>query len=194
MSRREVEKIAFGRHLRQVADDAGTGAFTVVTDANRSVLLRLSGGRITSSHCRGRDITEALGVLAAAATVRYTFSRAAAEDRPELIGIDDFLRHIGAFVPPGVGEIGTGSASRGEVGAASSVARAIDEAVRADLESLATDIIGPVAQVVVEEAMRNTSDLHAAIAEIARSIPDGAAGSAFLEAARARFPDIDRGL
>ena len=101
-----VSKSEFARHLRQVADGRDTGFFTIVTDSRRSVLLRLSAGQITSSHCRGRDIEEAIAVLAASRDVRYSFATSAAEDKPELVDIDTFLRRIDAFVEPDIFSFG----------------------------------------------------------------------------------------
>jgi hypothetical protein len=199
MSGQAVAKLTFARHLRQVANRGENGAFTVLTDSGRSVLLRLTAGHITSSHCRGRDIEAAIAVLAASETLRYTFSRATPESRPTLIGIDDFLRRIDAFVE--AGDTAVAERPDARVPSPSPAAPASREeapargtTVREDLEALAVEMIGPVAQVVVEDALANNVTLQDAIEEIARAIPSVDVGNQFLAAARERFPEVDRDL
>jgi hypothetical protein len=197
MNEKTVAKLAFARHLRQVADSGENGAFTVVTDSGRSVLLRLSAGGITSSHCRSRDIEAAIAALAPSEAVRYTFTRLTPENKPELIGIDDFLRRIDAYVAPGATPAVQHADTRGPAPpTAAAPSRAgvpgRGTSIREDLEALAVDVIGPVAQVLVEEALANSDTVHGAIEMIARAIPNGEVGNRFRAAARDRFPDVER--
>ena len=49
MSERAVSKGAFARRLRQSTRGRETGMFNIVTDSQRSVLLRVTDGTITSA-------------------------------------------------------------------------------------------------------------------------------------------------
>lgn len=196
MSGRMVAKNEFARHLRQVADTRETGFFTIVTDSRRSVLLRVSAGRITSSHCRGRDIDEAIAVLAASREVRYTFATSAAEDKPELVDVDVFLRRIDAFVETDIFAFEDGQVDDLPSPGAPATPQPLPSgerggSVRGELETIAVDFLGPVGQVVVDDALADNSTLRATIGDIASSIPDDDVRARFLVAIAERFPDID---
>jgi hypothetical protein len=193
MSMQAVSKGAFSRNLRRAAANRETGLFTIVTDSERSVLLRISDGRITSSRCRGREIDKAIAVLEGSKTLRFSFAPAAAESHPELIGIAEFLLRIGASVDSRSENARRPQRRRGRASSSSAPMRPGegDTSVRGTLEELAVDAIGPVAQVVVDEALANNATVQEAIREIAWAIPDTEVATRFLEVARERIPDIE---
>lgn len=183
MSQQAVPKAEFARHLRSVADAAGNGAFIVLTAANTPVMIRLSGGEITTLHCRGYDVQKAIDTLAPSEQVRYSFSAVSAENKPSLIEVSDFLEAIDAMVLPGDGGAPTP--------AGDSEDRWLDEPVseeaKEQLMALATEVIGPVAALIVEDALAQNTNLRATIDEIRAAIPETDAAERFVAIARERL-------
>lgn len=180
MSQQVVPKSEFARHLRSVADSAGDGVFIVLTGANRPVMLRISAGEITTSHCRGYDIQNAIDILAPTEEVRYSFKLAAPEDKPPLIEIDDFLLAIDAYVLPGsdvIGAVPNNNVERRRT-------QAITEQEKEQLMALATEVIGPVASLIVEDALAGSPTLRAAIDSIRSEVPEPDAAERFVASAR----------
>ena len=183
MSGRTVAIEALVGHLPQVSEEGGSGMFNIVTDAQRSVLLRVSDGRITSSRCRGRDIDKAIAVLESAAAVRYSYVPGDPESGPELIPMDEFL----ARNEPDLGPVP-------DTAMPTTPSRAGAGTMRDALEELAVEVIGPVAPMVVDDAVSRHATVQGAIRAIARAIPDEEASRQFLEAARERIPDIENDI
>ncbi len=182
MASQFVSKAKLLDQLREIIDANETGFLTILTDTNRSVLLRFSEGRLTRLHCRSKEAGEAIQVLAESAMVKFTYASAPEDTEPELMPAASFLQ----LIDPG----GDAGASLG--GAASSGnGAAVNDPVKAQMLEIATEYIGVVADMIVDEAFDDGRNVAAAIDYITQAIPDANQSRAFREAAKEHFSSID---
>lgn len=177
-------KEQFVKLLRKIAADGESGVLSVVTDAQRSVVLRFLDGRLTHAMARAKDVREAAQVLAQAKGFRFNFAAGRGESRQELIPAEDFIRLIegGATGASGVPATPTVAAPapdksnpRQPYGGVS------QDQLRQVLTELAVEHIGPMAAIVVDQAMEERRNLEAIIDDVAAQIPGGGGASAFRE-------------
>jgi hypothetical protein len=193
-----VPKELLFRQIRQIVGQRETGFLTILTDTKRSVLLRFSAGKLTHSHCRTKDVADAISVLTECALVKFTYAAAQVENRPEIMPTDTFLQ----LIDPG-GDAGINPQATSYDAPSTSPAvdtqytppvaptpRPEESAIRQPLAELALDYIGPIADMIVDEALETTENLTSAIDYIAGMLPDEDQANAFREDARSRFPDL----
>ena len=182
MASQFVSKARLLEQLREIIDTQETGFLTILTDTNRSVLLRFSEGRLTRLHCRSKEAGEAIQVLAESAMVKFTYASAPEDTEPELMPAASFLQ----LIDPG----GDGGASAAGVASSGNGAAASDP-VKAQMLEIATEYIGVVADMIVDEAFDDGRDVAEAIEYITQAIPDANQSRAFREAAKEHFSSID---
>ena len=172
-----VPKAKLFAQLAEIIKNEETGFLTILTDSNRSVLLRFSKGKLTRLHCRSKEAGEAIQVLAESVLVKYTYASAPEDTEPELMPADSFMQ----LIDPG-GEAGTG---------VSTGSSTLGDPIKAQMLEIATEYIGVVAEMIVDEAFDTTSDIGQAIDYIGNAIPDANQSKAFRKAALEHFSSID---
>ncbi len=182
MASQFVTKADLLAQLREIIDTRETGFLTILTDTNRSVLLRFSEGRLTRLHCRSKEAGEAIQVLAESGMVKFTYASAPEDTEPEIMPADSFLQ----LIDPG----GDAGASLGG-GAAATDGAAGNDPIRSQMLEIATEYVGVVADMIVDEAFDDNRDVAAAIEYIAQTIPDANQSRAFRQAAQEHFSSID---
>lgn len=178
-----VPKAKLFEQLTQIIDRQETGLLTILTESNRSIFLRFSQGKLTRLHCRSGEAGEAIQMLAESAMVKYTYATAPEDSEPEFMPADSFLQ----LIDPGGGG-GTSSETNPVV---SSGDMAIGDPVKAQMLDIATEYMGIVAEMIVDEAFENNSDVGKAIDYIGNAIPDANQSRAFRKAALEHFSSID---
>lgn len=86
--------------IQRVFKREETGMLTVLTDNNRSVMMRFTAGELTSARCRSWDVANTIEALLEAKTVKYTFTAGLSEDKPPIMGAQDFMDAISMGVEP----------------------------------------------------------------------------------------------
>lgn len=178
-----VPKARLFEQLKQIIKDQDTGLLTILTESNRSIFLRFSLGKLTRLHCRSGEAGEAIQMLAESSMVKYTYASAPQDSEPEFMPADSFLQ----LIDPG-GDAGTTSQSAPLVSSGDS---ALGDPVKAQMLEIATEFIGVVAEMIVDEAFDGNSDVGKAIDYIGNSIPDANQSRAFRKAALEHFSSID---
>ena len=211
-----VSKAELFSRIKQIVSGQENGFLTILTDTKRSVLLRFSAGKLTQSHCRTKDVNDSIQVLFECSLVKYSYAPAAAENRPEVMPTETFLQLVdpggdvsGSAMSAGGGgfeqaarasrpvsteqfqmdDLIPGVAQAISSSNRSSVHGGIDEFISNALTRIAAEYLGPVAGMLVEEALEQTSSVTQAIDHLAVSIPDQAQADAFRVEARSKFPD-----
>ncbi len=182
MASQFVSKAQLLEQLREIVDTEETGFLTILTDTNRSVLLRFSEGKLTRLHCRSKEAGEAIQVLAESGMVKFTYASAPEDTEPELMPADSFLQ----LIDPG----GDAGASLGG-GAVSSGGAIANDPIKAQMLEIATEYIGVVADMIVDEAFDEGRNVAEAIDYITQAIPDANQSRAFRDAAKEHFSSID---
>lgn len=182
MASQFVPKTRLFEQLGEIIEQQETGFLTILTDTNRSVLLRFSDGKLTRLHCRSKEAGEAIQVLAESAMVKYTYASAPEDTEPELMPADSFLQ----LIDPG-GDAGTAGGSSPVISSSGSIA---NDPIRAQMLEIATEYVGVIAEMIVEEAFEEDRDVAQAIDYICQTIPDANQSRAFREAAQEHFSSI----
>ena len=178
-----VDKAQLFAQLVDIVDNQETGFLTILTDTNRSVLLRFSQGKLTRLHCRSKEAGDAIQVLAESAMVKYTYVAAPEDDEPELMPTSSFLQLIDPANSTAI------LASEGV--RVSGAKAAADDPVKAQMVEIATEYIGIVAEMIVDEAFEESSAIGHIIDYICEAIPDRNQARAFRKAALEHFSSID---
>ena len=177
-----VPKAELFRQLNEIIARQATGLLTILTESNRSIFLRFSRGRLTRLYCRSGEAGEAIQMLAEGRMVKFTYASAPEDDEPEFMPTDSFMQLID---PGGDGGVSAASAR------VSAGGTRVSDPIRIQMLEIATDYMGIVAEMIVDEAFEANNDVSQAIEYIADSIPDGDQARAFREAAKEHFSSID---
>jgi len=198
----------FGQ-IRTIVSTRDTGFLTILTDTKRSVLLRFSAGRLTHSHCRSKDVAEAIQVLTECDSVKFTYASAQVENRPEIMAAETFLQLIdpggdgGMGGSPAVAPMPPPVAAQPATEFYEDLLPQVAESMRSNevnqgggalsaelkhsLVQLALEYVGPMASMIVDDAFESAQTASQAIDQITSMIPDAVQSAAFREAARSRF-------
>ena len=178
-----VPKAQLFNQLNQIISTRDTGLLTILTESNRSIFLRFSRGKLTRLYCRSGEAGEAIQMLAEGSMLKFTYANAPEDEEPEFMPTDSFMQ----LIDPG----GDGGVSAPSASVISTGGRPGGDPIRAQMLEIATEYVGIVAEMIVEEAFENGNDVARAIAYIADAIPDRDQARAFREAAREHFSSID---
>ena len=177
-----VPKAQLFRQLNEIIARQATGLLTILTESNRSIFLRFSRGRLTRLYCRSGEAGEAIQMLAEGRMVKFSYASAPEDDEPEFMPTDSFMQLID---PGGDGGV---SAARGSPSTGNT---RVSDPIRMQMLEIATEYMGIVAEMIVDEAFESSNDVARAIDYIAGSIPDADQARAFREAAEEHFSSID---
>jgi len=165
--------------VRKIADAKGTGLVSILTETQRAVLLKFSRGKLIHAYSRSREIAVVVQVLIETDFVKFGFTSVPVDNRPELIPIDAFIEMLE-------------SGENTDLESSSMPPQAVDvdpepaDLTREPLQELLVDIaseyIGLVAEIVVEESLENSSNTLEAVDAIAAMIPDADRAEAFRQA------------
>ena len=170
--------------IRRVVSEQQTGLVSILTDTKHAVLLKFFEGRLIHLHSRTREIEDVVQVLNECEWVKFKFASVTVENRPEFMPIETFLQLIETEDSEDVTIDSTPTIPN--AGSFINVARRSreTEALIELLAKIASEYVGPVAEMVVEEAFENDDDPIRAIEYIAEMIPDSRHAADFRAEAR----------
>ena len=170
-----VSKIQLIALIRKVVGRQKTGLVSILTDNEQAVLLKFAEGKLIHSYSRGRDIGEVIQVLNESIYVKFNFVPISIPSGPELMPIDNFIQLMEANsshdIEPDLFPTIPGATAKNS--------RAV-EPLKELLVNIASDFVGPIADMLVDEAFENSSDPVIVIENIAENIPDSKQAAKFL--------------
>lgn len=170
--------------IRKIADSKGTGLVSILTDTQRAVLLKFSRGKLIHCYSRSRDIAVVLQVLNETNFVKFSYTTVPAENLPELMSIDTFTEILESAGNRGVKSSSTTQRSEVTGTEQTDITR---EPLKELLVDIASEYIGLVAEIVVDESLQINGDAFAVIDSIAEMISDPEREAAFREAVEIRM-------
>ena len=158
--------------IRRVVGEQQTGLVSILTDTKHAVILKFFEGRLIHLHSRTREIEDVVQVLNECEWVKFKFASVTMENRPEFMPIETFLQLIETEDSEDFTTDPTTTIPN--AGSLTNVARGSRETepLIELLVKIASEYVGPVADMVVEEAFENDDDPIRAIEYIAEMIPD----------------------
>ena len=85
-----VPKSVLFEELRTIFLEKNSAMLTLLTETKKSVLMRFSEGRLTSTRCRSWDIENTIDALAETETVKYSLSYSSVQDKPTIMEAEAF--------------------------------------------------------------------------------------------------------
>lgn len=134
-------------------------------------MFRFFEGRVIHIHSRNRKFSGVINELNESHSLKFKFSAIAIEAKPEIVPSEKFLRLMSA----GIGADQENSTPA--ISATDDITPVIlpaksSEPVRLYLAKIASEYIGPIADMLVDEAFEDNDDITQAIEFIANMIPD----------------------
>lgn len=180
MSVKTLSRRRLAKFIRQLAENALSGAVIIQTEAKRAIMLRFSSGKLVRVNARGNSAEDAIAVLKQSTEYKVSFSPMEVDSGPELLPLNEFL-----------GRLAQGSEDTTEItfsemllGGGDSLAadhsRDFNRNIlRPMLVQLASVEIGPIASILVDQAINDGGSIEEIINVIARQIPSSDAASTF---------------
>lgn len=177
-----VAKTSFIAFIKDIIQTGKTGLVSVLTESKRSVLLKFSKGVLIHVYSRSRDIGDVVQVINESNRIKFSMVPIPPENGIEIMPGKILLQLLQTGSSGEAGESDVAE-QKSAVRASSSVNLEI-QAAKELLESLTSEYVGMVAEVIVEEALEVSGSLEEAIDNIASSIPDPEQSAAFRAEAR----------
>jgi len=168
--------------IRKVVGAQKTGLISILTDTQHAVLLKFAEGKMIHSYSRGRDIGDVIQVLNECNFVKFNFAPIHMENAPELMPIVNFIQLLEAGnsydVDPDSSPTIPDMAAVAQIEGSTENSKA-GELLRRLLINIAAEYVGPIADMMVDEALETSSDTDQVIEYIAEMIPDSKQSAEF---------------
>ena len=169
-----ISRHALAAKIKDIHTSALSGVMSVVTDQGRSVSLRFFEGRITRIQSRGSDLQSALALMVQADDIKFNFVESTVAEEKESLpalyvvelleeGPEADTTAIDTTETPSVEDVTIPQANPKPVVDRRTLKRVLTE--------LALVHIGPMAEMVVEDAINENSTFEQIINAIAENIP-----------------------
>ena len=178
----QAELIPFLRvvdYLRQLCAQGRSGTVFLVSDDNRMAQVRLDKGQIASMLCRNRRGIEALGILRSMANARLRFDETfLVKDEHDNLSTQAIFDALGGG--SGGAEAAPSAATPPRPAApASTPALALTPAVKATIQRVMTEYIGPMAEIICDDHFDAAGNLPALVQLLADEISAPAQAAKF---------------
>ncbi|MDB5934478.1 MAG: hypothetical protein JWQ01_1822 [Massilia sp.] len=152
-------------YLRQLCAQGRSGTVFLVSDDNRMAQVRLDKGQIASMLCRNRRGIEALGILRSMANARLRFDESfMVKDEHDNLSTEAIFDALaGSFA-------GAAAAPESLPLPASTAALSLTPAVKATIERVMTQYIGPMAEIICEDHFEAAGNMQALVQLLADEI------------------------
>ena len=178
----QAELVPFLRvvdYLRQLCAQGRSGTVFLVSDDNRMAQVRLDKGQIASMLCRNRRGIEALGILRSMANARLRFDETfLVKDEHDNLSTQAIFDALGGG--SGGAEAAPSAAAPPRPAApASTPALALTPAVKATIQRVMTEYIGPMAEIICDDHFDAAGNLPALVQLLAGEISAPAQAAKF---------------
>lgn len=170
--------------LREVIETQSTGLISVVTNTKHSVMFRFSEGKLIGVHSRHRKLSAVISELNECGSLKFKFNANSPDNKPEIVPGDKFLRLMEAGIGNEIEDDTSPTDPTSGDGLQALPSSSTSDPAKLYLAKIASEYVGPVADMLVEEAFEDNDDVNEAINFIAQMIPDPEQATAFrMEAA-----------
>lgn len=174
--------------IKEIHTGAQSGVMSVVTEQGRSVSLRFFEGRITRIQSRGSDLQHAIGLLVEAEDLKFNFVESTVKEEPDQMP----AMYIVELLEKGPSAETIAAIETQEMQEVSEPQQAADASVdRNTLKRVLTELalvhVGPIAELLVEQALANSNTPELIIREISDNIPSENDARNFRTEARKRI-------
>jgi hypothetical protein len=166
-------------YLKQLCAQGRSGTVFLVSDDNRMAQVRLDNGQIASMLCRNRRGLEALGILRSMQHARLRFDESfMVKDEHDNLStqaiFDDLSSTFG-----GAAAVAPGIAPALPAAAASAPALLLTPQVKATIQRVMTQYIGPMAEIICDDHFDAAGNLQALVQLLADEISAPAQAAKF---------------
>lgn len=163
--------------LRQLCAQGRSGTVFLVSDDNRMAQVRLDKGQIASLLCRNRRGIEALGILRSMANARLRFDETfLVKDEHDNLSTEAIFDALAGSVAGGAP---AAAAAPLPVAPAGTAALLLTPAVKATIQRVMTQYIGPMAEIICDDHFDAAGNMQALVQLLADEISAPAQAAKF---------------
>jgi hypothetical protein len=166
-------------YLKQLCAQGRSGTLFLVSDDNRMAQVRLDNGQIASLLCRNRRGLEALGILRNMQHARLRFDESfMAKDENDNLSTQAIFDNLSGVASGGAASAAPAAkAAAPKPAAAGEPGLALTPELKATIQRVMTQYIGPMAEIVCEDHFEQAGNMRALVQLLAGEIsaPDQAA-------------------
>lgn len=167
-----VPKKVLIEQIRRTVIDGESGVFTVLTGKKRSIMLRFSEGKLIYSHCRSRNVEDAIAALNECDELKFSHSASQPKEQPELMTAEAFMLAISPDEVVDKPPVGRKLLEPVNTETETDIPdQAANPALEGQVRDIARDYIGMVSNMLVADVFAKRLPVDKTIAEIAASIP-----------------------
>ena len=168
--------------IKQIVESEDTGLVSILTNTNHAVLLKFFQGKLIHIHSRTRDISDVIQVLNESEWVKFKFANITMENLPELMPIHIFLDLIDSGIDQTITTQPTDATTSSEpVTSETKIDGVSDQLIKALVE-VTSEYLGPVAELMVDEAFELSNDPIQVIEYLAGMITESQRAAEFRQA------------
>lgn len=193
MSEPFVPKSELLDKIKNIIQRNQTGFLNILTNANKLVVFWFAKGKLTYASCITKNLEQAIAAITECQTVKFTFTQAnTGSNMPELMAATKFLQALSA-------ETSTDNTTHHQIVASQQPAIPQDTTSKTlngnatfiqIFTTLTAEYIGPIADIIVQEAFTNTQTPEASIDYIAKIIPETDQAYAFKTDALTKLSEL----
>ncbi len=180
MPLKSVSRRKLGKLVKQLSDQKLSGVVFIKTETQRATALRFSAGKLVHVNARGNSIEDAIKVLRQSTEYIFTFSPMEVDSEPELMQVSEFLARLEQTANDDT-DISLGAIKLD--GNSENAPEYDREVLHAILVQLVVSDIGPVAAMIVDQAIDDGGTIGNIINLIADYVPDTESANRFIELA-----------
>ena len=169
--------------IKQIVETEDTGLISILTNTNHAVLMKFFEGKLIHIHSRTRDISDVIQVLNESEWVKFKFANITMENLSELMPVNTFLDLIDSGIDQSITTQPNYAATTSEsVTNNKTKIDGVSDQLNKALVEVTSEYLGPVAELMVDEAFELSNDPIQVIEYLAGMITESQRAAEFRQA------------
>ena len=168
--------------IKQIVEAEDTGLVSILTNTKHAVLLKFFLGKLIHIHSRTRDISDVIQVLNESEWVKFKFANITMENSSELMPIDTFLDLIDSGIDQSITTQPNYATTTPESVTNKTKIDGVSDQLNKALVEVTSEYLGPVAELMVDEAFELSNDPIQVIEYLAGMITESQRAAEFRQA------------
>ncbi len=168
--------------IKQIVETEDTGLISILTNTNHAVLMKFFEGKLIHIHSRTRDISDVIQVLNESEWVKFKFANITMENLSELMPVNTFLDLIDSGIDQSITTQPNYATTTPESVTNKTKIDGVSDQLNKALVEVTSEYLGPVAELMVDEAFELSNDPIQVIEYLAGMITESQRAAEFRQA------------
>ncbi len=168
--------------IKQIVETEDTGLISILTNTNHAVLMKFFEGKLIHIHSRTRDISDVIQVLNESEWVKFKFANITMENLSELMPVNTFLDLIDSGIDQSITTQPNYATTTSESVTNKTKIDGVSDQLNKALVEVTSEYLGPVAELMVDEAFELSNDPIQVIEYLAGMITESQRAAEFRQA------------